>query len=61
MNNYRQQQNINNNNNNYYDDRHDNGDQSYEYRPSDAYVKKEQELKKKLLTEEFQQADLNKD
>ncbi|CDW90728.1 c2 domain containing protein [Stylonychia lemnae] len=29
--------------------------------PSDAYVKKEQELKKKLLTEEFQQADLNKD
>lgn len=39
----------------------DNGDMSYEYRPSDAYWKQEMEQKKALLIEEFQQADLNKD
>lgn len=39
----------------------DNNDQSYEYRPSDAYMRKELEYKRKLLIEEFKQADLNKD
>jgi hypothetical protein len=34
-------------------DAEDNNDQSYEYRPSDVYMRKELELKKKLLTEEF--------
>jgi hypothetical protein len=42
-------------------DHDDNGEQSYEYRPSDAYMRKELEYKKTLLMEEFKQADLNRD
>jgi len=44
---------MNNNNNNLIYEDGDNNDQSYEYRPSDAYMRKELEMKKKLLTEEF--------
>lgn len=36
-------------------------EQSYEYRPSDAYMRKELELKKGLLMDEFKQADVNGD
>ena len=36
-------------------------DMSYEYRPSEAYMRKELELKKGLLVEEFKSADLNGD
>jgi len=34
---------------------------SYEYRPSDTYLKQEIEYKKSLLKEEFKSADVNKD
>ncbi len=39
----------------------ENDEQSYEYRPSDAYMRKELEYKKTLLIEEFKYADLNSD
>lgn len=39
----------------------DNGDASYEYRPSDAYLRKEMSYKMSLLAEEFKLADANKD
>ena len=39
----------------------ENEDASYEYRPSDAYHKKELDYKKQLLLGEFKQADANND
>ena len=39
----------------------ENEDLSYEYRPSDAYMRQELEYKRRLLIDEFKQADLNHD